>query len=92
MKFDADSPETQSFLHFEALRRKDDIVKLKDSLVKRALLEDPEVNPRQLRAELDQRPDVQYLTMLDSEKDQIVEGEIQKRLTKAVPFLRGKLT
>lgn len=30
--------------------------------------------------------------MLDSEKDQFIEAEIQKRLTKAVPFLRGKLT
>ena len=30
--------------------------------------------------------------MLDSEKDQVIEAEIQKRLTKAVPFLRGKLT
>ncbi len=45
-----------------------------------------------MRKELDKRPDVQYLNMLDSEKDLIIEAEIQKRLTKAVPYLRGKLT
>ncbi len=30
--------------------------------------------------------------MLDSERNLVIEAEIQKRLTKAVPFLRGKLT
>jgi hypothetical protein len=61
-------------------------------LVKQAQKENPDVDVLELRRELDQRPDVQYLNMLDSEKDQVIEAEIQKRLTKAVPFLRGKLT
>jgi ribosome-binding factor A len=30
--------------------------------------------------------------MLDSERNLVIDAEIQKRLTKAVPFLRGKLT
>jgi hypothetical protein len=61
-------------------------------LVKQAQKENQDVDVLELRRELDQRPDVQYLNMLDSEKDQVIEAEIQKRLTKAVPFLRGKLT
>jgi len=61
-------------------------------LVKQAQKENSDVDILELRRELDQRPDVQYLNMLDSEKDQFIEAEIQKRLTKAVPFLRGKLT
>jgi hypothetical protein len=46
MKFDSDSPDTQAYLMMEAVRRKDDITKLKESLIKRALKENDEVNPR----------------------------------------------
>jgi hypothetical protein len=38
-------------------------------LVKQAQKENPDVDVLELRRELDQRPDVQYLNMLDSEKD-----------------------
>jgi len=30
--------------------------------------------------------------MIDVDRDRMAEAELQKRLTKAVPFLRGKLT
>jgi hypothetical protein len=37
--------------------------------VKKAQIENQEVDVFELRRELDLRPDVQYLNMLDSEKD-----------------------
>lgn len=50
------------------------------------------MDPKQVREALDTRPASQYLRLLDNDKDRMVEAELQKRLTKAVPFLRGKLT
>lgn len=38
-------------------------------MVKKAQIENQEVDVFELRRELDLRPDVQYLNMLDSEKD-----------------------
>ena len=38
-------------------------------MVKKAQIENQEVDVLELRRELDLRPDVQYLNMLDSEKD-----------------------
>ena len=32
------------------------------------------------------------MKLLDSDKDLMVEAELQKRLTRAVPFFKGKLT
>lgn len=41
---------------------------------------------------MDKRPVDQYLKILDQDRDRMVEAELQKRLTRAVPFFRSKLT
>ena len=79
-------------LAMEAESRKDEIEKFKETLVKKALAENDQLDPAQVRMQIDQRPLVQYLELIDSDKERIIESEIQKRLTKAVPFFRGKLT
>lgn len=86
------NPESLHQLSIEAQMRSAEINKYKDDLVKKALEENHEVDPVQVRTALDQRSPTQYLKMLDVGKDRIIEAELQKRLTKAVPFLRGKLT
>jgi ribosome-binding factor A len=45
-----------------------------------------------MRKQLDSRPATKYLEQLDTDNIRLIDGEIQKRLTKAVPFFRGKLT
>lgn len=75
----------------EAQVRHKEINDYKESLVKKAQEENGEVDPRQVRQALDQRPDSQYLRLIDQNKERFIEAELQKRLTKAVPFFRGKL-
>ena len=79
-------------LAMEAESRKDEIEKFKETLAKKALAENDQLDPAQVLMQIDQRPLVQYLELIDSDKERIIESEIQKRLTKAVPFFRGKLT
>ena len=79
-------------LTFEAEQRKDEIEKFKETLVKKALAENDQLDPAMVRQQIDQRPLVQYLQIMDQDKERVIEAEIQKRLTKAVPFFRGKLT
>lgn len=76
----------------DAQNRKADIDAFKERLVKKALTENSQVDVVQLRQQLDQRPASHFLNFLDQDKDRMVEAELQKRLTKAVPFFRGKLT
>ena len=76
----------------EAEERKEEIERFKEQLVKRGMKENSELDPKMLRAKIDERPLTQYLQLLDTDKERLIEAEIQKRLTKAVPFFRGKLT
>lgn len=92
MKTNSGSNEAMSYLAVEAMSRKGEIEKFKEQLVKKALSENDSLDPKQVREALDTRPASQYLRLLDNDKDRMVEAELQKRLTKAVPFLRGKLT
>jgi hypothetical protein len=60
--------------------------------LKTALKEKADLDPAQVRQQLEQRSPIQYMQLIDQDRERMIEAEIQKRLTKAVPFFRGKLT
>ena len=88
----SESPEALAMLAIEAQNRQGEIQKLKEQLIKKAKVENEQLDVAMMRKQLDERPASQYLKLLDEDKDRLVEAELQKRLTKAVPFFRGKLT
>ena len=88
----SESPEALAMLAIEAQNRQGEIQKLKEQLIKKAKAENEQLDVAMMRKQLDERPASQYLKLLDEDKDRLVEAELQKRLTKAVPFFRGKLT
>ena len=88
----SESPEALAMLAIEAQNRQGEIQKLKEQLIKKAKAENEQLDVAIMRKQLDERPASQYLKLLDEDKDRLVEAELQKRLTKAVPFFRGKLT
>ena len=60
----------------EAEERKEEIERFKEQLVKRGMKENPELDPKMLRAKIDERPLTQYLQLLDTDKERLIEGEI----------------
>jgi hypothetical protein len=78
----------------EARFRKTEIDAYKQKLVQEALQENQGEGlvEEEVRAEIDKQDPVKILKLVDQEKERFVEAELQKRLTRAVPFLRSRLT